>query len=167
MPLMHSTTHLGSGPMFISLWSALSHMLSVMIPVKVFLPSAADTATAKISPRAIRVFMGASQIKYIIGRRGRGKKWYRDGESEVDKSMRHSSICFLSILLFLLSGLAAAGDVNGKWKAEFTSPDGTPRVNTFTFKADGAKLTGAVAGSQDETPIKDGKISGDEISFSA
>jgi len=81
--------------------------------------------------------------------------------------MRHSSICFLSILLFLLSGFAAAGDVNGKWKAEFTSPDGTPRVNTFTFKADGAKLTGAVAGSQDETPIKDGKISDDEISFTA
>src|SRR6202790_4852820 len=66
-----------------------------------------------------------------------------------------------------LSLLAAAADVNGKWKAEFTTPDGTQRVNTFTFKADGVNLTGSVAGTQDETPIKNGKINGDEISFTA
>src|SRR5262249_8944325 len=29
IPLTHSTTHLGSGPMFMSLWFASSHMLSV------------------------------------------------------------------------------------------------------------------------------------------
>lgn len=68
---------------------------------------------------------------------------------------------------FLLSFAAAAADVSGKWKAEFTTPDGTPRVNTFTFKMEGEKLTGTVAGTQDETPIKDGKVSGDDISFSA
>lgn len=66
-----------------------------------------------------------------------------------------------------LSLLAAAADVSGKWKAEFTTPDGTQRSNTFTFKADGANLTGSVAGTQDETPIKNGKINGDKISFSA
>jgi hypothetical protein len=71
------------------------------------------------------------------------------------------------LLAFALLPVLTAADINGKWKAEFTSPDGTPRVNTFTFKADGAKLTGTVQGSQDETPIKDGKISGDDISFSA
>ncbi|HYM11283.1 MAG TPA: hypothetical protein VEU62_11150 [Bryobacterales bacterium] len=67
----------------------------------------------------------------------------------------------------LLSLAAAAADVSGKWKAEFTSPDGQQRVNTFTFKMEGGKLTGTVAGSQDDTPIRDGKISGDDISFSA
>ncbi len=67
----------------------------------------------------------------------------------------------------LLALAAAAADVSGKWKAEFTTPDGTQRTNTFTFKMDGGKLTGTVAGSQDETPIKDGKVSGDDISFSA
>jgi len=67
----------------------------------------------------------------------------------------------------LLSMTAAAADVNGKWKAEFTSPDGQQRVNTFTLKAEGGKLTGTVAGAQDETPIQNGKINGDEISFSA
>jgi hypothetical protein len=67
----------------------------------------------------------------------------------------------------LVSLVALAADVSGKWKAEFTTPDGTQRVNTFTFKVDDGKLTGTVAGSQDETPIADGKVAGDEISFSA
>jgi len=67
----------------------------------------------------------------------------------------------------LLTSVAAAADINGKWKAEFTTPDGTARFNTFTFKVDGANLTGTVAGAQDETAIQNGKISGDEISFTA
>jgi len=67
----------------------------------------------------------------------------------------------------LLSLVALAADVSGKWKAEFTTPDGTARVNTFTFKAEGGNLTGTVAGAQDETAIQNGKITGDEISFTA
>src|SRR5260370_12338382 len=67
----------------------------------------------------------------------------------------------------VLSSVAVAADVSGKWKAEFTTPDGTPRTNTFTFKVEGGNLTGTVAGSQDETALQNGKISGGEISFSA
>jgi len=66
-----------------------------------------------------------------------------------------------------LALLVMAADVSGKWRAEFTTPDGTQRVNTFTFKVDGDRVTGTVAGAQDETPIKDGKVSGDAISFRA
>jgi hypothetical protein len=66
-----------------------------------------------------------------------------------------------------LAMVAVAADVNGKWKAEFTTPDGTQCVNTFTFKVEGGKLSGTVQGSQDDTPIQNGKIDGDEISFSA
>lgn len=66
-----------------------------------------------------------------------------------------------------LALVAIAADVSGKWRAEFATPDGTQRVNTFTFKVDGDKVTGTVAGAQDETPIKDGKVSGDTISFTA
>jgi hypothetical protein len=62
---------------------------------------------------------------------------------------------------------SSAADIAGKWKAEFSTPDGTQRVNTFVFKVDGATLTGTVAGAQDETAIKNGKISGDDISFTA
>lgn len=70
------------------------------------------------------------------------------------------------MLVFTLASLAFAADVSGKWRAEFTTPDGT-RVNTFVFKVEGEKLTGTVSGTQDETPIKDGKVSGDAISFTA
>ena len=73
----------------------------------------------------------------------------------------------IAVLWLLLSLVASAADVSGKWKAEFTTPDGTQRVNTFTFKVEAGNLTGTVAGSQDETPIKNGKIAGDEISFTA
>lgn len=81
--------------------------------------------------------------------------------------MKTSSTWFAGILLLLLSIAAVAADISGKWKAEFATPDGTQRVNTFTFKMDAGKLTGTVAGTQDETPIQNGKINGDEISFTA
>ena len=81
--------------------------------------------------------------------------------------MTKRAFLFLATGALLLCSVALAADISGKWKAEFTTPDGTPRSNTFTFKADGAKLTGTVAGSQDETPIQDGTINGDEISFTA
>jgi hypothetical protein len=81
--------------------------------------------------------------------------------------MRKWRLLWIVVLGLLLPLAAAAADISGKWKAEFTTPDGTPRVNTFTFKVDGEKLTGTVAGSQDETPIANGVVKGDEISFTA
>ena len=64
-----------------------------------------------------------------------------------------------------LASLAYAGDVTGKWVATMETPNGT-RETKFTFKADGAKLTGTVSGRQGDSPIQDGKIDGDNISFS-
>jgi len=81
--------------------------------------------------------------------------------------MRNSAIWLSAILAILLSIAAVAADISGRWKAEFSTPDGTQRVNTFSFKVDGGKLTGTVAGTQDETPIQNAKITGDEISFTA
>jgi hypothetical protein len=100
-----------------------------------------------------------------VGRRHRGAPVKSDivySESEV--MMR---IWLIGILAILLPAAAIAADISGKWKAEFSTPDGTQRVNTLTFKVDGAKLTGTVAGTQDETPIQNGKINGDDISFTA
>ncbi len=81
--------------------------------------------------------------------------------------MRSRLFWLVLAVCILLPVIAAAADVSGKWKAEFTTPDGTARVNTFVFKMDGGALTGTVAGTQDESPIKNGKVSGDDISFSA
>ena len=46
------------------------------------------------------------------------------------------------VLAFLCASFALAADVSGKWRAEFTTPDGTQRVNTFAFKAEGEKAEG-------------------------
>jgi hypothetical protein len=68
-------------------------------------------------------------------------------------------------LVFALMGvLAWAAAIDGKWTAEIETPNGV-RTNTYTFKADGAKLTGTVSGRMGDTAIQDGAIQGDEISF--
>ena len=73
---------------------------------------------------------------------------------------------FIAVALAgLVAVVASAADVDGKWKSEFTTPDGQVRTSTYTFKADGDKLTGTVGGRQGDTEITEGKISGDEISF--
>ena len=59
-------------------------------------------------------------------------------------------------------------DVTGKWKSEFESPIGHLKY-TYDLKADGAKLTGKaireLEGAKTETEIKEGKSSGDELTF--
>jgi hypothetical protein len=69
----------------------------------------------------------------------------------------------LAMLAFSLAAFAA--DVTGKWTAQVPGRQGAARETTFTLKADGDKLTGTVSGQQGDTPISDGKISGDKISF--
>jgi hypothetical protein len=68
--------------------------------------------------------------------------------------------------LAMLAGLVLAADVTGKWIAQMQGRNGQTREVTFTFKVDGDTLTGSTSGRQgQETPIADGKISGDTISF--
>ncbi|HLK69779.1 MAG TPA: hypothetical protein VKU19_40395 [Bryobacteraceae bacterium] len=70
-------------------------------------------------------------------------------------------------LLFLLAAFAltlSAADVNGTWKAAIETPNGTFET-TFTFKADGDKLSGKVSNQMGETDISDGKITGDDLAF--
>jgi hypothetical protein len=71
------------------------------------------------------------------------------------------SVCFV----FAALSLAWAADVNGKWVAQVPGRDGQTRETTFTFKVEDGKLTGTVSGRQGDTPISDGKIDGDDISF--
>jgi hypothetical protein len=55
--------------------------------------------------------------------------------------------------------------VDGKWVAQVPGQGGQTREVTFNFKADDGKLTGTVSGRQGDTPISDGTIKGDDISF--
>lgn len=68
---------------------------------------------------------------------------------------------------FVLAGiaLAHAADINGKWIAQVPGRDGQTRETTFNFKVEENKLTGTVTGRQGDNPISDGKISGEDISF--
>ena len=72
------------------------------------------------------------------------------------------SLCAL-LALFMLS--CTSGGINGKWIAQLPGRDGQTRETTFNFKAEGNKLTGTVSGRQGDTPISDGEINGDDISF--
>jgi len=88
---------------------------------------------------------------------------------------------FTIVLLPLLATLPAAGqttpvpdvkapaaDVTGTWKTEFDSQVGRQKY-TFTFKQEGAKLTGKanaeVEDRKREAELKEGKVDGDAISF--
>lgn len=69
-----------------------------------------------------------------------------------------------AVALLLIAGIALAADVDGKWTGTIPGMD-IPVA--YTFKADGATLTGTSSGPNDTTvPIKNGKIDGNNISFS-
>jgi hypothetical protein len=71
-------------------------------------------------------------------------------------------LCFCAAMLMALPAVPArAADVTGSW-----SSDNGDFQLTFTFKQDGAALTGTVQGPQgDAIAISDGKVDGDKISF--
>ena len=69
-------------------------------------------------------------------------------------------------LVLTCTALLCAAGIDGAWKADYTTPDGTARTSTFHFKADGDKLTGKVVSPMGEAEIKDGTVKGDDIAFS-
>jgi len=62
---------------------------------------------------------------------------------------------------------AFAANVTGTWTGDMAGgPNGDTNHITFTFKQDGAKLTGTITGPQgDPMEISDGKVDGDKLSF--
>ena len=58
-----------------------------------------------------------------------------------------------------------AAGVDGKWTAEVPGRNGQAQTTTFTFKADGEKLTGTVAGMRGDNPISDGTVKADDVAF--
>ncbi|WP_058188194.1 hypothetical protein [Terracidiphilus gabretensis] len=81
-----------------------------------------------------------------------------------------------SVCAVLLAAVAARGtfaatktnatDITGTWAGDLTTPDGNGFTLTYTFKVDGAKLTGSVQGPQgDPLNLDNGKVDGDKFSF--
>jgi hypothetical protein len=73
--------------------------------------------------------------------------------------------------MLLLTASSQAADPTGTWTWSTPGRNGGPdRVSTLTLKADAAILTGKISvpgrdGSPVETPITDGKVDGDNVSF--
>ena len=86
-------------------------------------------------------------------------------------------LLFSGMILLVVALVALAADaVTGKWAYETQGRDGTPRQTTLNLKADGAKLTGDVAGGMGgrggggggappAAPISNGKVDGNNVSF--
>ncbi len=75
--------------------------------------------------------------------------------------------CALVAGFLLFVAFAYAADIDGKWTGTIPGFDGNNITINYTFKADGSTLTGATTGPDGrEIAIKDGKINGNNISFS-
>jgi hypothetical protein len=71
----------------------------------------------------------------------------------------------LAVLVFALGSVAAlAADFNGKWTAQVEGRNGMQTL-TFDFHVDGTALTGKITTPRGDTDITDGKVDGDNISF--
>jgi hypothetical protein len=74
-----------------------------------------------------------------------------------------------SILFMLVAGMTFAADIDGNWAGEAPGMGGgEPMKINYTFKADGATLTGSTKNPMDgsDMAIKDGKIEGTKFSYS-
>jgi hypothetical protein len=82
------------------------------------------------------------------------------------KALRRSWLLFVVMLALVFVGRpAGAADVDGKWSGSLDSPNGPVQMG-FTFKADGATLSGTSTGPDGaEVAIKSGTIDGNKISF--
>jgi hypothetical protein len=80
-------------------------------------------------------------------------------------------LLFVVTILLVVAFGAMAADVSGKWTYEQAGRQGgNPTTVTLTLKAAGGALTGTMSrpgrdGNAMETPISDGKVDGNDISF--
>ena len=75
---------------------------------------------------------------------------------------RRTAVALFGVLA--LAGVAFAADIDGTWTATFDTQIGEQHY-TYTFKADGEKLTGTAKNDWGERPIEDGTIKGDDVAF--
>jgi hypothetical protein len=71
---------------------------------------------------------------------------------------------FVAVIL-LVAGFAFSADIDGKWTGEIEFGGQSMPVE-YTFKADGNTLTGSTMIMENPVQIEDGKIDGNNISFS-
>jgi hypothetical protein len=68
------------------------------------------------------------------------------------------------VLVTASLGAAAAADISGTWKASFDTPIGQQNY-TYELVVKDATVTGKAKSDNGETPLTDGKVEGDKVSF--
>ena len=72
------------------------------------------------------------------------------------------------VLLFSFgAAFAYFAGIGGKWSAMLKGPDGNEFPISYTFKTEGAKLTGTLTSSIGTFDITDGMVKGDSLWFTA
>lgn len=79
--------------------------------------------------------------------------------------MRTKILAMSVVVLSFMLATAWGADIAGTWKGEMGGMGGQPMEITFTFEVDGSEFTGTSAAMGNESPISEGKIDGDDISF--
>ncbi len=76
------------------------------------------------------------------------------------------NVFLTTALLTVVSSLAWAADVDGKWTAQVQGRGGNTQTQTLTLKASGSKLTGSMEGGRGGAmDISGGTIDADNVSF--
>ena len=79
--------------------------------------------------------------------------------------MKNIILVLGGIVLLGLCTSAFAADLDGTWESEQPGRDGQTRKTTYEFQSNGSELTGKIINARGENPISEGKIDGDNISF--
>ncbi len=76
------------------------------------------------------------------------------------------SLFLMTALLTVVSSLALAADIDGKWTAQVQGRGGNTQTQTLTLKASGDTLTGSFEGARGgAVDISSGTIDGNNVSF--
>ena len=78
--------------------------------------------------------------------------------------MKMNRLFAAATITALFTTIAMAADISGKWVGQVPGRNGTTE-NTFTLKQAGDQLTGTMTNQAGEFPIKEGKVTGDDVSF--
>jgi hypothetical protein len=68
------------------------------------------------------------------------------------------------VLLLGFAAVAVAADITGRWIGKISTPNGEFEL-VYQFQAQGTTLTGSLATPNGDIPLQDGKIEGDNVSF--
>ena len=82
-------------------------------------------------------------------------------------TMKIKILTTAALLFFFGAAFKYFAGIDGKWSAMLKGPDGNEFPITYTFKTDGASLTGTLTSSIGTFDISNGIVKGDSLWFTA